>query len=271
MLCTRLTDEAIGDSVGLRLGMILRSTRLYTWHNIYLTGYHVKEAHIVSSAITRSTRTYEELLNMQVFRPQKNQRACSEAMKNVRMARPWFSVKVIAAWHGSSSCGHPGKILHANHISDTMRSGRSSSSTAEKSKVRRHHPVARFRSFCNRDSGTNQFRWSTFIRPLRRTPFISFRWSKWNLNLVPDNICTDLNFQSGCFPWFFPCRYSVWGIIPGPVFYFVNNPLDFNCRDYWKISILFLNVLPKWREDWQFKKDVYLPLQLCENLSCVNL
>ena len=53
-----------------------------------------------------------------------------------------------------------GQLLYANHVCDTLCSGESSSN-AEESQVRRNHPVAYFRSHSHRDSGTNQYGWST--------------------------------------------------------------------------------------------------------------
>ena len=129
---------------------------------------------------------YEGLLNVPMFQPPKNQWKTSRRFDSCSLAK-WSQPDMER-----HSCGHPGKLIHANHINDTMWS---SSSTAEESKVRQHHPLAYFHSHSIRDSWTNQYRWSMLIRQ----PFVSFRRSKWNLILVPENICADPNFQFGCF------------------------------------------------------------------------
>ena len=117
----------------------------------------------------------------------------------------------VAKWTqtlvGRHHCAHSGQLLHVNYISDTLRSGRNTS-TAEQSKVRRHHPVAHFRSNSHPDSGTNQYRWSTFTLLPRRTPFVNFRLYKRRHIPVLENICTHPNFQFGCFSLFFPYQDS---------------------------------------------------------------
>ena len=115
-----LTDEAIRVVVGLCLGLTLRCTPLSAWHNsplhVALTKCHAKAAQVVPPA-TISTTPYEELLNVPMFRQQKSQRA-QRRRKASRRLDPSSLAKWLQPDTGSHSYGHPGKLLHAYHISE---------------------------------------------------------------------------------------------------------------------------------------------------------
>ena len=138
-----------------------------------LTDCHTKDAQVVLPATTRSTTPYEDRLNSPMFRPQKSQRACSWAMGKRPDGLTLVLEKCSLPDTGCHSCRQPSELLPANHVSDTMRSGRSSS-TAKENKVRRYNPAAYFRFHSNQDTWINQSRWSTLIRQPQRIPFVPF-------------------------------------------------------------------------------------------------
>ena len=138
-----------------------------------LTDCHAKDAQVVPPATTRSTTSYEDRLNAPMFRPQKSQRTCSWAMGNRPDGLTLVLAKCSQPDTGRHSCRQPSRLLHVNHVSDTMRSGRSSS-TAKENNVRQYNPAAYFRSNRNQDTGTNKSRWSTLIRQPQRIPFVPF-------------------------------------------------------------------------------------------------